>query len=75
MNLDENELKKIINSDDIINANGRLDNLCNGKFTQQVKQVLSDKFNTPLFKVKPFKFRNYVQEFIQEQRIKAKKIK
>ncbi|WFQ93845.1 type I restriction endonuclease subunit R [Mycoplasma feriruminatoris] len=72
MNLDITELKNIINSDGDINANGRLDNLCNNKLTEQVKEVLSNEFKMPLFKVKQINFRTHVKNFIQSQRKKAK---
>ncbi|PTD30985.1 HsdR family type I site-specific deoxyribonuclease [Mycoplasma leachii] len=72
MNLDITELKKIINSDDIINANGRLDNLCKDKLTNEVKTFLSTEFNITLFKVKQINYINYVKEFIISQRKKAK---
>ncbi|MDQ0567872.1 HsdR family type I site-specific deoxyribonuclease [Mycoplasma yeatsii] len=72
MNLDITELKNIINSDDNINSNGRLDNLCKDKLTDQVKRILSNEFNTPLFKIKQIKFRKYVKDFIEQQRKKSK---
>ncbi|WP_243728711.1 hypothetical protein [Mycoplasma capricolum] len=72
MNLDITEPKNIINSDDIINANGRLDNLCKDKLTNEVKILLSKEFEIPLFKVKQIKYINYVKEFIISQRKKQK---
>ncbi|WP_243729739.1 hypothetical protein [Mycoplasma capricolum] len=72
MNLDITEPKNIINSDDIINVNGRLDNLCKDKLTNEVKILLSKEFEIPLFKVKQIKYINYVKEFIISQRKKAK---
>ncbi|WFQ93839.1 type I restriction endonuclease subunit R [Mycoplasma feriruminatoris] len=74
MNINHKELKSIIDSNEPINAYGRLDDLCNGRLTEEVKQNLAKKSNKDLTTIKYGVYKKIVKDFIKQQREKTIKI-
>ncbi|EXU60778.1 type I restriction endonuclease subunit R [Mycoplasma mycoides] len=74
MNLNTEELKKIIDSDDPINAYGRFEDLCKNGLTEQAKSAIARYLDTSIEEIKPGPYKKEIKAFIKEQKKKRMKI-
>lgn len=65
MNIDSDKLRKIINSNDPINVNGRLNDLCDDKLEENVKLIIANELGKANANdIKQGQYRKHIKDFI-----------
>ncbi|WP_307934930.1 hypothetical protein [Mycoplasmopsis bovis] len=65
MNIDSVKLRKIINSNDPINVNGRLNDLCDDKLEENVKLIIANELGKANANdIKQGQYRKHIKDFI-----------